>query len=72
MLDSLDCTHWKWKQLRNILGEQYVDHRGSPTIMLEVLSDYDLWIWYEYFDLQRSSSDINVLESYHLFPNLAE
>ncbi|KAK6798189.1 hypothetical protein RDI58_005891 [Solanum bulbocastanum] len=44
---------------------------GSPTIILEVVVDYDLWIWHAYFGLTVINNDINVLESSHLFFNLA-
>ncbi|KAK4723665.1 hypothetical protein R3W88_026444 [Solanum pinnatisectum] len=44
---------------------------GSLTIILEVVADYDLWIWHAYFGLPTTNNDINVLESSHLFFNLA-
>ncbi|XP_020266343.1 uncharacterized protein LOC109841816 [Asparagus officinalis] len=45
---------------------------GSPTIILEAVADYDLWIWHAYFGLPGSNNDINVLEASHLFAKLAE
>ncbi|KAM6553080.1 hypothetical protein CsatB_013842 [Cannabis sativa] len=45
---------------------------GSPTIILEAVANYDLWIWHAYFGLPGSNNDINVLEASHLFANLAE
>ncbi|KAM6574457.1 uncharacterized protein LOC115696361 [Cannabis sativa] len=72
MLGSLDCMHWKWKNCPTAWGGQYAGRSGSPTIILEAVADYDLWIWHAYFGLPRSNNDINVLEASHLFPNLVE
>ncbi|XP_075507570.1 uncharacterized protein LOC142544402 [Primulina tabacum] len=45
---------------------------GSPTIILEVVADYDLWIWHAYFGMPGSNNDINVLGSSNLFFNIAQ
>ena len=39
---------------------------------LEAVADYDLWIWHAYFGMPGTKNDINVLESSHLFSNLAQ
>ncbi|CAA7031950.1 unnamed protein product [Microthlaspi erraticum] len=72
MLGSLDCMHWKWKNCPTAWGGQYAGRSGSPTIILEAVADYDLWIWHAYFGLPGTNNDINVLEASHLFANLAE
>ncbi|KAL1195754.1 hypothetical protein V5N11_000224 [Cardamine amara subsp. amara] len=72
MLGSLDCMHWKWKNCPTAWGGQYAGRSGSPTIILEAVADYDLWIWHAYFGLPGSNNDINVLEASHLFSNLVE
>ncbi|KAK4737341.1 hypothetical protein R3W88_001038 [Solanum pinnatisectum] len=71
MLGSLDCMHWKWKNCPTAWAGQYAGRSGSPTIILEAVADYDLWIWHAYFGLPGTNNDINVLESSHLFSNLA-
>ncbi|KAL3334478.1 hypothetical protein AABB24_030952, partial [Solanum stoloniferum] len=71
MLGSLDCMHWKWKNFPTAWAGQYAGRSGSPTIILEAVADYDLWIWHAYFGLPGTNNDINVLESSHLFSNLA-
>ncbi|KAK2633730.1 hypothetical protein Ddye_028522 [Dipteronia dyeriana] len=60
MLGSLDCTT-AWAM-------QYAGRSGSPTIILEAVVDYDLWIWHAYFGLPGTNNDINALEASHLFP----
>ena len=64
--------HWEWKNCPTAWGGQYAGRSGSPTIILEAVADYDLWIWYAYFGLSGSNNDINVLEASHHFANLAE
>jgi len=51
----------------NGVAGQYAGCSGSPTIILEVVDDYDLLIWHAYFGLPGTNNDINVLESSHLF-----
>ncbi|XP_018479657.2 uncharacterized protein LOC108850663 [Raphanus sativus] len=72
MLGSLDCMHWKWKNCPTAWAGQYSGRSGSPTIILEAVADYDLWIWHAYFGMPSSNNDINVLESSYLFSNLAQ
>ncbi|XP_020272171.1 uncharacterized protein LOC109847350 [Asparagus officinalis] len=51
---------------------QYSGRHGGPTIILEVVASYDLWIWHAYFGLPGSNNDINVLQSSNLFDNLSQ
>ncbi|KAK9225992.1 hypothetical protein WN943_011038 [Citrus x changshan-huyou] len=44
MLGSLDCMHWKWKNYPTTWAGQYASRSGTPTIILEVVADYDLRI----------------------------
>ncbi|XP_074378312.1 uncharacterized protein LOC141719843 [Apium graveolens] len=41
-------------------------HVHEPTIILEAIASYDLWIWHSFFGLPRSLNDINVLECCNL------
>ena len=72
MLGSLDCMHWKWKNCPTAWAGQYAGRSGNPTIILEAVADYDLWIWHAYFGMPGTNNDINVLESSNLFSNLAK
>ncbi|XP_073291048.1 uncharacterized protein [Primulina huaijiensis] len=72
MLGSLDCMHRRWKNCPTAWAGQYAGRSGSPTIILEAVADYDLWIWHAYFGMPRTNNDINVLESSSLFSNLAQ
>ena len=50
----------------------YSGHVHEPTIILEAVASYDLWIWHAYFGLPGSHNDINVLERSSVFTLLSE
>ncbi|KAI3708990.1 hypothetical protein L2E82_38644 [Cichorium intybus] len=68
MLGSIDCTHWDWRSCPTYLRGQYMrgDHR-YPTIILEAVASYDLWIWHSYFGVAGGNNDLNVLYQSPLF-----
>ncbi|KAK3230174.1 hypothetical protein Dsin_002055 [Dipteronia sinensis] len=72
MLGSIDCMHWKWKTCPTAWAGQYGGRSGSPTIILEAIVDYDMWIWHAYFGLPGMNNHINVLEASHLFANISQ
>jgi len=73
MLGSIDCTHWSWRNCPTAWKGQYTggDH-GHPTIMLEAVASYDLWIWHAFFGVAGSNNDINVLNESPLFNKVLE
>ncbi|XP_050236726.1 uncharacterized protein LOC126686632 [Mercurialis annua] len=72
MLGSLDCMHWQWKNCPSAWHGQFTGHAQNPTIILEAVASYDLWIWHAFFGMPGSHNDINVLDRSHLFSELAE
>ena len=72
MLGSIDCMHWKWKNCPSKWKGQYIGHTRDSTIILEIVTSYDLWIWHAFFGLPGSHNDINVLERSSVFSELAE
>nr|XP_043633292.1 uncharacterized protein LOC122604463 [Erigeron canadensis] len=45
MLGSVDCMHWAWRNCPTAWQCQYTcGDKGHPTIMLEAVASYDLWI----------------------------
>ena len=62
MLGSLYCMHWAWKNCPTTYHGMYTGHVHRPTIVLEVVASYDLWIWHAFFSMPRSNNDINVLD----------
>ncbi|XP_071692051.1 uncharacterized protein [Rutidosis leptorrhynchoides] len=58
MLSSIDCMHWEWKNCPVAYKGQYTrgDHK-KPTIMLEAMASYDLWIWHAFFGMAVTGFD---------------
>ena len=72
MLGSIDCMHWKWKNCPVAWKGQYSGHIREPTIVLEAVASFDLWIWHAFFGLPGSNNDINVLERSPIFSELEQ
>ncbi|KAJ9543304.1 hypothetical protein OSB04_023011 [Centaurea solstitialis] len=72
MLGSIDCMHWKWKNCPTAWHGMFTGHIHEPTIILEAVASYDLWIWHAFFGLPGSLNDINVLERSFVFSDIVE
>jgi hypothetical protein len=44
MLGSIDCMHWEWDKCPTVVQGQFRGHFKKPTIILEAVASYDLWI----------------------------
>ncbi|KAL0706934.1 hypothetical protein Bca4012_073360 [Brassica carinata] len=49
MVGSIDCMHWEWKNCPTAWKGMYSRGTGKPTIVLEAVASYDLWIWHAFF-----------------------
>ncbi|KAL7616034.1 hypothetical protein Lser_V15G02803 [Lactuca serriola] len=71
MLGSLDCTHVAWEKCPNAWRGQFTrGDIGEPTIILEVVSSQDLWIWHASFGVAESNNDLTVLGQSPLFNDI--
>ena len=61
-----------WKNCPAAYHGMYTGHVHRPTIVLEVVASYDLWLWHAFFGMPGSNNDINVLDASNLFANLQE
>ncbi|KAG5532069.1 hypothetical protein RHGRI_026622 [Rhododendron griersonianum] len=71
MLGSLDCMHWEWNNCPTTWQGMYTGHAHKPTIILEAVASYDLWIWHANFGLPGSHNDLNVLDRSSLFDEIS-
>ncbi|XP_074290335.1 uncharacterized protein LOC141617065 [Silene latifolia] len=69
---SIDCMHWEWKNCPTGWAGQYSGRSGKPTVVLEVVASYDLWIWHALLSTPGSLNDINVLQRSPLFDEVLE
>lgn len=67
MLGSLDCMHWTWKNCPTAYHGQYKGKEKEPTLILEAVASYDLWIWHCFFGFPGTLNDTNVLDRSPIF-----
>ena len=60
---SWDCKHYEWKNCPLRLAGQHKGKGKAKTLVMEAISDPDLYIWYFYFGAQGSNNDINILDN---------
>nr|XP_043615645.1 protein ALP1-like [Erigeron canadensis] len=64
MIGSIDCMHWPWEMYPTAWRGTYTrGDIGRPSLILQAVASYDLWIWNAFFGPQGSRNDINVFES---------
>ncbi|XP_076943373.1 uncharacterized protein LOC143613585 [Bidens hawaiensis] len=71
MLGSLDCTHWDWEACQVTWQGQY--HRSDydgPTIIIEVVASFDLWIWHAFFGMPGANNVIAMINVSPIFYHL--
>jgi hypothetical protein len=67
MLGNVDCMHWEWRNFPTTWKRMFTGRGKHPTMILEAVASYDLWIWHAYFGMPGSCNDINVLRLSNLF-----
>lgn len=55
------------KNVPNVWKGQFVGKEGHATFGLEVIADYDLWIWYVSFGFAIAFNDIYIWDCSSLF-----
>ncbi|XP_024013187.1 uncharacterized protein LOC112087505 [Eutrema salsugineum] len=72
MIGNIDCMHWEWKNCPTAWKGQYTCGSEKPTIVLEAVASYDLWIWHAFFGPPGTLNDINVLDRSPVFDNILQ
>ncbi|XP_056842963.1 uncharacterized protein LOC130495572 [Raphanus sativus] len=72
MIGSIDCMHWEWKICPSSWKGMYSRGTNKPTIVLEAVASYDLWIWHAFFGAPGTLNDINILDRSHVFDDIID
>ena len=70
MVESVDYMHWEWKNFPTSWKRMYSLGTGKPTIVLEAVSSYDLWIWHAIFEAPGTMMDLNILDRSPIFDDI--
>ncbi|GJV97280.1 ALP1-like protein [Tanacetum coccineum] len=73
MLGSINCMHWEWRNCPKAWHQKF--GRGDktyPTILLEAVASYDLWILHAFFRVAGANNDLTVLNNSPLFDDLLD
>ena len=70
MVGSIDCIHWEWKNCPTSWKGMYSRGTGKPTIVLEAVASYDLWIWHAFFGAPGTMNDLNILDRSPVFDEI--
>ena len=66
-LGCLDVTKVHWLACSVAWKGQFEGKEGYPTIWLEAVADYNVWIWHNMFGFPGSLNDINIWDRSPLF-----
>jgi hypothetical protein len=72
MMGSLDFMHWSWKNCPTAYNGIYRGKKKEPTMILEAVASYDVWIWHAFFSLPGALNNINVLHQSPIFNAIQE
>ncbi|XP_010495298.1 PREDICTED: uncharacterized protein LOC104772369 [Camelina sativa] len=72
------CLHEFTAAIIQLFGDEYLRpwkgmysrSTGEPTIVLEAVASYDLWIWYAFFGAPGTMNDLNILDGSNVFDDI--
>lgn len=71
MLCSIYCMHWEWLICPNVWRNQFIwGDQKQPTIILEVMVSYHLWILDAFVAPLGANNDINFLDKSPILNNI--
>jgi hypothetical protein len=71
MMGSLDCMHWAWKNCPVAYKGHYMGKKKEPTLILEEVASYNLWIWNSFCGLNPGVlNNINILDQSPIFQKI--
>jgi len=70
MLGCLDCMHIIWKNCPVALQGAFCGKEGMPTLVLEAMADFHLWIWHASFGFAGTLNDLNIWDNSSLLDDM--
>ncbi|XP_056850878.1 uncharacterized protein LOC130500155 [Raphanus sativus] len=70
MVGIIDCMHWEWKNCPTTWKGMYSRGTDKPTLVLEAVASYDLWIWHAFFGAPGTMNDLNILDQSPVFDDM--
>ena len=61
LLGSLDCTHTYWKNCPKGWAGSYTGKEGRPSLVLEAIADYQLFLWHIAYGFSGNLPDVTIL-----------
>ncbi|CAL9020111.1 unnamed protein product [Prunus brigantina] len=61
MIGSIYYMHWQWKNCPTAWQGDYGNRKGQKSIILEVVTGFDTWVWHAFFGVASSQNNLNVL-----------
>jgi hypothetical protein len=62
LFGSLDCMHVYWNKCPLAWQGSYKGSKGKPTVVLEAISDYNLWFWHASFGYCGTLNDKTIFD----------
>ncbi|XP_022007894.1 uncharacterized protein LOC110907183 [Helianthus annuus] len=63
MIGSLDCRQWRWYNCPTAWrGQNTRGDQKGPTLVLQVVASYGLWVWSTFIGVAGCMNDINTFE----------
>ncbi|XP_070672095.1 uncharacterized protein [Malus domestica] len=72
MIRSIDCMHWTWKNCPSAWQGAYGDRKRAKSIILEVVTSFDTWIWHAFFRVPGAQNDLNILTQSPVFNDVLQ
>jgi len=72
MLGCLDCMHVIWKNCPVAFQGAFQGKEGVPSLVLEAMADYNLWIWHAVFGFAGALNDLNIWENSSLLQDMVD
>ena len=72
LLGSLDCSHTYWKNCPKAWQGNYQGKEKRPSIVLESMCDYNMWLWHAHYGFPGTFNDLNILQQSMLMERLLD